>query len=119
MSLKTGLIIAAAFFVVVTLPFIINAIIVNRQPVQKEHVEIVGKRITDRGYTPSNGSGVRYHRYVTFKFSDGSEKEFNVQKAKIYDELQEGDIGTLSYKETNSGDINLGNKHFISFEKDS
>jgi len=85
---------------------------------QKEHVEIVGKRMTDRGYTPRNGSGVRYHRYITFKFPDGSEKEFNVQNANIYDDLQEGDTGMLSYKEKKANTINLGNKHFISFEKD-
>ena len=54
--------------------------------------------------------------YATFKFSDGSERELRIFKHKVYKDLQEGDVGALSYKGTRTKGESI---RFVSFEKDS
>lgn len=108
------LIILLVVFVIILL-IAVPSIILNRQSVQTEHVEVVSKRLTDRGYTPHYGN--RYSRFITFKFPDGSEIEFNI-KNKSLDDFQEGDTGKLTYKQVGNS-IQLSDLRFVSFEKNS
>jgi len=102
-------------FVIVGLPIIVYFIILSNQPLQTEHVEIVSKRTEERADPASSGNETRY--YVTFKFPDDSERDCGIHNVKIYDLLQEGDTGMLSYKQfKNSTSRYL---RFVSFEKDS
>jgi len=95
---------------------------------QSEQVEVVAKRIRSRG---SGGSGstyrINYTYIVSFKFSDGSAKEFKVGKnsREIYDSIHEGDAGMLTYKERENieekiknEDMRFDGRRFISFKKD-
>jgi hypothetical protein len=59
-----------------------------------------------------------YSYFVTFKFPDGTEKEFNVQNADIYESLEKGDVGIISFKQVGDGTGFMG-KRFINFEKDN
>ena len=107
--------------IAVVLPIVIILIRLETQPVQSRRVEVVSKR-TKAAYYHSTGGGV-YKKstpdgYITFEFSDGFEKEFYVKSAEIYNVLQEGDTGILSYKQVKDG-TGIMEKRFISFEKDS
>ena len=93
---------------------------INNQPVQTAHVTVLSKRMED-AYIKSGGGGLAKLKepnyYVTFQFADGSKKELFVESSKIYDTLEEGETGTLSYKRLgNSGWI--GARSFVGFEKD-
>ena len=92
----------------------IYALRVDREPIQVEHVEVVSKRLKDRGYSTSYGG--RYNRFVTFKFPDDSEKEFNILYSSL-DDFQEGDRGVLSYKQIKDS-TELRDLRFVSFKKD-
>ena len=91
------------------------------QPLQTAHATVISKRSEYSSFTGGGGNTVKYlNYYATFQFSDGSKKEFHIDpgrktklKQQFVDELQEGETGTLSYKETKGG-----RKRFISFEKD-
>ena len=85
-------------------------IILNCQPKQTAHVEVVDKRIVESGYVSRYRNNTNC--YVTFKFPDGSEIEFNVRTRKAYDSMQENDTGVLSYKQRKD------RAKFVSFEKD-
>jgi len=79
-------------------------------PEQIEQVEVSGKRIK-----PARDSDDYPDYYVSFKFSDGSVKEFAAgrpNKKEYYNAINEGDTGKLTYKEKG------GNRRFESFEKD-
>jgi len=91
------------------------------------YVEVVGKRI----YWDVSDSGSYEDYIISFKFPDNSVKEIQVggdgwkTKKTVYDSINEGDIGTLSYREEK--DIEKRStkekwlyrrRQFISFEKD-
>lgn len=101
--------------VIIALPLSIYVIALNNRPVQTAQVEVVGKR-TERYNNPRSAS--RNRRYVTFKFPDGSEKETNVDHVPTFNNLQEGDTGTLFYKQTKNTTGILGYISFEGFEKD-
>ena len=107
------LLLAVVAFVILAI-FTYFMIRLDSQPVQKEHVEVMSKRLTDRGFAPRHGS--RYSRYVTFKFPDGSEIEFNILYSNL-DDFQKGDVGILSYKQIKDS-TELRDLRFVSFEKD-
>jgi len=101
-------IMAAVFMVIVAI--IHNSIYMKNVPEHIEHVEVVGKRIN-----PAEDSEDYPDYYVTFKFSDGSVKEFSAGRPNnkdCYNAINEGDIGKLTYKESGN------NRRFESFEKD-
>ena len=85
-------------------------IILNCQPIQTAHVEVVSKRIEKSGGAPVRGNTISH--FVTFKFPDGSELELSLQTLKAYDSMQENDTGVLSYKQRKD------RAKFVSFEKD-
>ena len=127
-ALGKGLLAILIVAVVIMGTYLILTIRIEIQPLQTAHVEVVSKR-TKAAYYKSGGGGIAKLKYpycfVTFKFSDGSEKEFNVNprgvsksKYELFNKLKEGDIGILSYKQVGDG-AKLGQKFFISFEKDS
>ena len=95
---------------VIIFPIAIPDIILNCQPIQTAHVEVVSKRIKKSGGAPVRGNTISH--FVTFKFPDGSEIEFNVRTLKAYDSMQENDTGVLSYKQRKD------RAKFVSFEKD-
>ena len=95
---------------------------VDWQPTQTAYVEVVGKRWVKNNNTSGNYASSYY--FATFKFPDGSKKEFNLRTAKFvkdadktYHSIQEGDKGILSYKQLGDGTGIMG-KRFVSFEKD-
>ena len=55
--------------------------------------------------------------YVVFLFSDESEREFYIKSYETYNALQDGDTGTLSYKQLKNS-TKWSQRSFISFEKD-
>jgi len=100
---------------------------------QVMEVEIASKRI----YVSNGTSGANYYYYyyyASFKFADGSIKEFLVgreeklKKSKIkpycvvYESLNEGDTGIFTYKELKNAE-KRGHpqpyRQFISFEKET
>ena len=106
-------------------------------PEQAEQVEVVEKRINKTYIGSSRGIGeskTAYTFYISFKFSDGSVKEFEVGRDsigrgiirepynKVYDSLNEGDTGILTYKELKNAENRYytpsSYRLFISFEKD-
>ena len=95
---------------------------VDWQPTQTAYVEIVGKRWVKNKNISGNFASSYY--FATFKFPDGSAKEFNLRTAKFvsedeqtYNAIREGDKGILSYKQLGDGTGIMGNR-FVSFEKD-
>jgi hypothetical protein len=100
------------------------------RPTQVEQAEVVEKRIFQKLISPEGIEAEKYNDYiVAFKFSDGSVKELSVGKGNahsgtgrnVYDSINEGDIGILTYKEIKAitGDsIGWPGRRFISFEKD-
>ena len=102
-----------------------HEIMIRSQPVQSIHVVITGKR-TIKSYSTAR-RGAREHPIpkciVAFKFPDGSEKELEV-KFEIFNDLQEGDTGTVSFQEHKKitkwpEEDRWAHRRFISFEKDS
>ena len=92
---------------------------VDRQPTQTAHVEVVSKRWIKGGRYSASA-----YYFATFKFPDGTEQEFNLRTTKFisedeetYASLQNGDKGTLTYKQLGDGTGPMGNR-FVSFEKD-
>jgi len=120
------LIVFILFFVVLVLPAIVETVEIRRQPVQNVQVEVVGKRTTRTG----RRRGPAYFNYiVAFRLPDGTEKELQVLSASpsispvIFDNLQEGDTGTLSFQEHKNiskwkDTDQWEHRRFISFEKD-
>jgi len=97
----------------------VSLIILFAQPMQTEHVEVIGRRTEVRYLqSPSSGSvrGANPRCFVMFVFSDGSEKEFSVNH-RIFDDFQIGDTGILSFREVESGLFR--GRNFVSFEKDT
>jgi len=99
-----------ALFAILALALTVFYIPSMNIPEQQEYVVVEGKRIykDNEGYVTF---------FISFKFSDGSVTEFDegrdgVSKRKrglVYNAIQEGETGMLTYKE---------NGRFISFEKD-
>ena len=109
-------------------------------PEQSEQVEVVGKRIkkSKTGVRRFGGSKLVYSYIVAFKFPDGSVKELGVgstskaltDKTEVSnsagDALHEGDTGVITYKEIEvskqrrleNEDLRVGDRLFLSFEKD-
>jgi len=93
---------------------------VNR-PEQCEQAEVISKRI--REY--HDGDGMVRDLFVTFKFLNNSTKEFRVDiKGKYYNDIHEGDIGILVYKERKDNETKYSNeeirykgRRFVSFEE--
>ena len=106
--------IIALVVTVIAIPSCSYVLRVDREPVQTAQVEVVSKRLHERINAP--GISQRFMRFVTFRFSDGSEVEFNVLDFSL-DEFQEGDTGIISYKQIEEETISLTTR-FVSFEKD-
>ncbi|MDR3344741.1 MAG: DUF2500 domain-containing protein [Oscillospiraceae bacterium] len=125
-----GIFIIILFFVFI---FMKQKITVLDRAEEHERVKVVSKRI-EEGYE----GGPDTH-LITFKFPDGSEKEFDVSPGsltksfwsagieykKFYDTFHEGDIGIITYKERNNIEKHIRRekwrwmgRYFISFEKD-
>ena len=99
----------------------------NKSPEQFEQVEVTGKRIRQDISGSRGRRRTHYTHIVAFKFSDGLEKELKVgfESERIYNLLQEGETGTLIYKEIENIEQKYENEDehykgrlFISFEKD-
>jgi len=104
--------------VIVILSGILYMLWVDIQPIQTAHVTVISKRTEDRYIRGAGGISKLKdpNCYVTFIFHSGAEKEFHVKSNEAYKDLQEGDIGTLSFKQAGGG--KPGQTCFISFEKD-
>lgn len=110
----------------------------KNKPEKSAQVEVVGKKISKYSSSGSKMSGYRtsYTYIVAFEFSDGSVKELSVDRksyrrtpksepySSAYDSIQEGDIGTLIYKEIDNIEGKYKNEEmywegrlFISVEK--
>ena len=99
------------------------------RPEQSAQVEVVDKRIRTvrHGGGKFGGSRTSYTYIVAFKFPDGSIKELKVGRDDdrgFYDYLQEGDTGTLTYKEIanieerrKNEDARYASRLFIGFKK--
>jgi len=118
---KALLIILGAFSVCALV--VIAVVIVSKRP-QKEpeqiaQVEVIGKR-THTSHSTKGSTSTFY--LVNFKFLGGDEKEFKITSktrsaAEIYNSMQEGDTGTLTYKELKNA-TKFDHRFFVSFEKD-
>ena len=97
------------------------------KPEQQERVEVTGKRTKNYRDAEGGPGGTLY--FITFKFPDGSVKEFEVggtgSGKKNYDSLDESDTGILSYIEREDVESKYKDENqyykgrrFISFEKD-
>jgi len=115
--------------VVLALGFLFRQVVIPQtlladSPKQVAQVEAVAKRIRERHENagPISGESIYRYCYITFKFPDGSEKEFYIgmsssgdtgvqsDSTAVYNSIREGDMGVLTYKATkNFAD-------FISFE---
>jgi len=119
---KTDLGKALIVFLVVfvfMLPIFIYLIILNSQRVQTEQVEFISKRTEKHLDSASNIYETWY--FATFKFPDDSEREFAIidgKNIRAYTSWQEGDTGTIYYKQMGDG-TGLKGRRFIGFEKDS
>jgi len=90
---------------------------------QYAQVEVVGKRVRPTSVRHGKDSYI-----VAFKFPDGSVKELEVGigRRKVYDSIQEGDTGMLTYKERENIEEKIKNeelqfdgRRFISFKRDT
>ena len=111
----------------------------DNQPEQSVPVEVAEKRI-DKGYGSGNHrapSSTHYRYLISFRFSDGSVKELEVDfiglwgrpetipYSPVYDEINEGDTGILIYKELENNEqkyskgFQYQGRKFIRFEKDA
>jgi Protein of unknown function (DUF2500). len=90
-------------------------------PEQHEQAEVLGKRTIKLTHDGTGDPGGPTIYFVVFKFSDDSQKEFELGQGKFgrksYESINEGDIGMLAYKENENILYNKG-QLFISFEKD-
>jgi len=105
---------------------------VNNRPEQSEQVEVVGKRIHITGHERAPKYRDYYVFIVAFEFPDGSVKELQVEDdlkkesySSLYESIDEGDTGVLTYKEIENvekkyqnEDIRYYGRLLISFEKD-
>ena len=113
------LLIATILLVVLALVPIDDMLRFGKIPEQVEQIEIIGRR-TISGGKP----GTRTRAYViAFRLSDASEKEIVVSNniIGIYNVMQIGETGKLTYKEieSNNGDETFrSHRRLISFEKD-
>ena len=108
------------------------------RPEQSAQVEVVSKRIRVDRSSGKHASYIDHYYIVTFKFSDGSVKELEVDwihqrnsnkevYSSAYDSMHEGDAGLLIYKEIsniekkykNNEDMCYDGRFLISFERDS
>ena len=112
--------------VYMSLWYITKAPILN-SPEQHEQAEVIAKRIVKE--ISGDGDYFINTYIVAFKFSDGLVKELRVGDGrsgrKIYDSINEGDTGILTYKEREDIEEKYKNEdqrwegmRFISFEKD-
>jgi len=87
-------------------------------PEQEFSATVISKEvITQNFYSIRTGSTTRYYNMIAFEFPDGSNIRLQVKPKDIFDTLQEGDTGMLTYKGNKDSKI-IENKLFISFEKD-
>lgn len=108
------------------------------QPEQRAQVEVVEKNIDRRtSHTSINHVGSRtiFFYRVSFRFPDGTVKEFEVDKfsfsdireeapySSVYAGINEGDTGVLTYKELDLSETEnwreLSNREFIRFKQDA
>jgi len=99
------ILILAMIGIAVMVPSYIFLAIRKSQPTQTVHVEVIETRKFQRVHNRSVW-------YVTFKYPDGTEKEWDVP-SRVYQDVQAGDTGTLTYS--------TWKKHFtfVDFVKDS
>jgi|GEM_PF-1832706 len=108
------LIIGLIVFAFLTAFYIYSERVVT-QPIREAHVEVVEKRIVPGRSGARNFDRTSY--YVTFKFTDNTEMEFNIWRTvDAFHSLQEGDTGTLFYKQVGDS-TRLSDLRFVSFEK--
>ena len=85
------------------------------RPTQRDQVEIVGKRTAKNFATDYSLKEAKIPKgIVTFKFSDGTEKELEVTFA-TYESMQEGDTGRILYQERKNA-TKWQQRYFITFE---
>ena len=118
--------------VAIGIPLLIQYLQVKNLPEQVEKVKVVKKR--KELHETESGLSI-YHHFITFKFPDGSEKEFFVPPdsderdlfpSNLYYSVQKNDRGTLTYKERKNAIKRMKNekrhyneREFISFKKDA
>ena len=109
----------------------------DSQPEQQAQVEVVGKRI-DRHTTDGSkhmSSSTIFSFRISFQFPDGTVKEFEADRfrlfgvrkeaptSSVYDGLNEGDTGILTYKELEPAEIERldepNGRKFIRFKQDT
>ena len=84
----------------------------ENRPAQVEQAEVTGKRTTQH----TSGENILTNYYITFKFSDGSVKEFETGRPNVnksYDAIHEGDTGKITYTVS----TRYPNGRFVRFEK--
>ena len=99
--------------ILVILFIIVRGIVLRSQPVQTAHVQVLDKYYSKH----KTRNGYSSQCSITFIFPDGNVRKIHVEKS-VYDTLQIGDTGMLSYKALCPDSI-LGSTQFISFEKDA
>lgn len=103
----------------IVLALFVPELLIRIRPLQREQVEVVGKR-TATALT-SAAYGLKEQKkpncFITFKFSDGTKKELRVTY-NIYESMQEGETGILIYQERKNAK-KWSQRYFIGFEKDS
>jgi len=101
-----------------TIPAFANGSMISRQPAQEAQVTVVAKRTSDIYVrVGKRRQKIKNPRcLVTFKFPDGSEKELRIER-EIFENLNVGDTGTLSYKERKNA-TSFDHRRCIRFEKD-
>ena len=82
----------------------------NTMPEQTAHVEAI------KVYTSKTSGHSRNYR-ACFKFEDGTEKLFDIGY-EVYLIIEDGEKGTLFYKELPNKKDGMNNRLFIRFEKD-
>jgi len=112
------------------IPMIIYYMQFKNLPKKEEQVKVVRKR---KDSFPIEGLSDHYAYFVTFKFSDNSEKEFFISSgseeavpcpSNVYFSIRKNDKGTLVYKERENATKNEkryyyhDERKFISFETD-
>ena len=110
-------------FLVCIISLFVFKVLPNLAPEQHGQVRVVGKRIRTAYIETEYGMEDRkYPQYlISFEFLDGVEKEFEIPgnlkiSLEIYDSIQEGDTGMLSYKESKNAKT-YEKRRFINFKK--
>ena len=118
-----GIIIIGIATVIVVLIIVANRGPLVWKPTQQAQVEVVEKDFWRSG--GAKGAGSSFY-IVSFKFSDNSVKDLRIKFSGTYDEIQEGDTGTLVFSEVENIESKFKNERerydcrkFVSFEKDS